>query len=177
MLLMPESCWQWKYDDSYGVLGITLGSELEFLTPYKSKTLIPDALSEFEFNVDHARYYIELLDCLSKRLSLPDACLVQLALNATAARFLQKPQMPKSWFFESSDVCVYSEAGKLFNVKCRGERILVLVIETNLQASTVMMLDQECMLSDTKSLQKFETIKVMHDRLFALRAQQQIVAA
>lgn len=177
MLLMPESCWQWQYNESHGVLGISLGSELEFLTPYKPKTLIPDALGELEFSVDHARYYIELLDSISKRLSLPDAFLVQLALNATAACFLQKPQMPKSWFFENSDVCVYSEPGKLFNLKCHGERLLVLVVETNLQASTVMMLDQQCRLSDVKSLQKFETIKVMHDRLFALRAQQQIVAA
>ncbi|MFQ6371062.1 cell division protein ZapC [Shewanella sp. YIC-542] len=177
MLLMPESNWQWKYNESHGVLGISLGSEFEFLTPYKPKTLIPDALGELEFSVEHARYYIELLDKLGKRLSLSDAHLVQLALNATAACFLQKPQMPKSWFFESSDVCVYSEAGKLFNLKCRGERVLVLVVETNLQASTVMLLDPQCMLSEVKSLQKFETIKVMHDRLFALRAQQQIVAA
>ncbi|TVL40969.1 cell division protein ZapC [Shewanella algae] len=177
MLLMPSRDWQWRYNDSYGVLSVSLGSEMEFLTPYKAKTLIPDAMKEAEFSVEHAKFYIDLLDRLTKSLSLTDAQVVQLALNATAAHFMQKPQMPKSWFFDTSAVCVYSEPGKMFDLKCRGERVLVMVVETGLQASLVMMLANECRLSDVKTLTRFETIKVMHDRLHPLRAQQQIVAA
>ncbi|QSX32157.1 cell division protein ZapC [Shewanella avicenniae] len=177
MLLMPDQFWQWKYNASYEVLSISLGQEMEFLTPYKNKVLIPDALGSSEFDVEHAEYYEEIVKRLTSRVSLADAFLVQLALNATAARFMLKPQMPKSWFFESSDVCVYSEPGKLFDLRCNGDRALVMVVETSLQASLVMLLDESCTLSDSKTLKRFETIKVMHDRLHPLRAQQQIVAA
>lgn len=98
MLLMPQKDWQWKYNDSYGVLGVSLGSEIEFLTSYKAKLLIPDALSSMEFNIAHAKFYMSLLDRLPKTLSLSDAAIVQIALNATAAHFMLTPQMPKSWF-------------------------------------------------------------------------------
>ncbi|KFZ38594.1 cell division protein ZapC [Shewanella mangrovi] len=177
MLLMPDQNWQWKYNASYDVLSISLGPDMEFLTPYKNKVLIPDALGSSEFDVEHARYYMDIVERLGKRMSLADAYLVQLALNATAARFMLKPQMPKSWFFESSDVCVFSEPGKLFDLRCNGNRVQVLVVETSLQASLVMSLEESCALSDSKNLKRFDTIKVMHDRLHPLRAQQQIVAA
>lgn len=177
MLLMPQETWQWNFNTSYGVLSVSLGADMEFVTPYKSKVLIPDALGSSEFDCDHARYYMDIVERLGKRMSLSDAYLVQVALNATAARFMHKPQMPKSWYFESSDVCVYSEPGKLFDLRCNGDRVLVLVVETSLQASLVMMLDETCALTDTKNLKRFDTIKVMHDRLHPLRAQQQIVAA
>lgn len=106
MLLMPKRDWQWRYNDTYGVLSVSLGSEMEFLTPYKEKTLIPDAMSALEFNVEHAKFYIEFIEKLVKIASLSDAARVQLALNATAAHFLMKPQMPKSWFLMSV-VCAY----------------------------------------------------------------------
>ncbi|MCE9684728.1 MULTISPECIES: cell division protein ZapC [Shewanella] len=177
MLLMPQKDWQWRYNDTYGVLSVSLGMEMEFLTPYRAKSLIPDALFQSEFSIEHARFYIELLDRLPRVLSVTDAAIVQTALNATAAHFMLKPQMPKSWFFDVSDVCVYSEAGKLFELKCRGERALVLVVENSLQATLVMLLSKELTLSDAKILSQFETIKIMHNRLHPLRVKKHIVAA
>lgn len=177
MLLMPQKDWQWKYNDSYGLLGVSLGSEIEFLTAYKAKLLIPDALSSMPFSIVHAKFYISLLDKLSKKLSLTDAAIVQIALNATAARFMLKPQMPKSWFFDISDVCVYSNVGKVFELKCHKQKALVLVIESTLQSVLVMSLSPQCVLSDAKTMVQFETIKVMHNRLHPLRAQRHVVAA
>ena len=177
MLLMPQKDWQWKYNDSYGVLGVSLGSEIEFLTSYKAKLLIPDALSSMEFNIAHAKFYMSLLDRLPKTLSLSDAAIVQIALNATAAHFMLTPQMPKSWFFSASDECVFCSTGKLFQLNCNGVGVLVLVVEDSLQAATVMLLSKSCALSDTKTLNQFDTIKVMHNRLHPLRKAKQVVAA
>lgn len=177
MLLMPKKDWQWRFNESYSVLSVSLGSDLEFLTPYKTKALIPDALMDLQFCVEHAKFYIEFLDLISKSLKLSDGLKVQLALNATAAHFLLKPQMPKSWFFETSSMCVYSELGKVFNLSCSGQRSQVLVIETSMQASLVMVLAQELFLTETKSLKQFECIKVMHDRLHPILSNRQIVAA
>ena len=177
MLLMPQKDWQWKYNDSYGLLGVSLGSEIEFLTAYKAKLLIPDALSGMEFSIEHAKFYMSLIDKLPKALSLTDAAIVQIALNATAAHFMLTPQMPKSWFFDNSDVCVYSDVGKVFELKCQKQRVLALVIENTLQSALVMLLSPECVLSGAKTMVQFETIKVMHNRLHPLRAQRHVVAA
>ncbi|MEI6858193.1 MAG: cell division protein ZapC [Shewanella sp.] len=177
MLLMPKRDWQWKYNDTYRVLSVSLGSEMEFLTPYKIKNLIPDALTELEFNVEHAKFYIEFLDFISKSLNISEALKVQLALNATAAHFLLKPQMPRSWFFTASSMCVFSGLGKVFQLSCQGRNAQVLVIETSIQASLVMLLDKELKLNDSKSLCQFECIKVMHDRLHPILVNRHIVAA
>ncbi|SUI72487.1 cell division protein ZapC [Shewanella morhuae] len=177
MLLMPQKDWQWKYNDSYGLLGVSLGSEIEFLTAYKARSLIPDALSGMEFSIEHAKFYMSLIDKLPKALSLTDAAIVQIALNATAAHFMLTPQMPKSWFFDNSDVCVYSDVGKVFELKCQKQRVLALVIENTLQSALVMLLSPGCVLSSAKIMQQFETIKVMHNRLHPLRAQRHVVAA
>jgi len=174
---MPKRDWQWIYNDTYGFLSVSLGSDMEFLTPYKSKALIPDAQSELEFSVEHAKFYIEFVERLSKSISVSDATKVQLALNATAAHFLLKPQMPKSWFFDTSNMCVYSELAKVFQLRCQGVNAQVLVVETNIQASLVMLLSNELSLNGTKSLMQFECIKVMNDRLHPLNTKRHIVAA
>ncbi|MCG9738978.1 cell division protein ZapC [Shewanella insulae] len=177
MLLMPQRDWQWIYNDSYGVLSVSLGSDMEFLTPYTTKALIPDALTTTEFNVEHAKFYIEFIERIGKSLNSADAVRVQLALNATAAHFLLKPQMPKSWFFETSAVCVYSELGKVFQLKCQEQAVKVLVVESNIQASLVMLLSPELHLNDSKAMRQFDCIKVMNDRLHPLKASRQIAAA
>lgn len=177
MILMPKCDWQWRFNNTHQVLSMCLGDEYEFLTPYKSKLLIPDAHNELEFSLDHASYYIDLVDCLSKSLSIEDAAIVQIALNATATHFLLKPQMPKSWFFKASAECVYSEVGKVFNVETEFSTATVLAVEVGLQATQVMVLSPMCKLTSTKSLCQFDTIKVMHDRLRPLKTKRQVVAA
>ncbi|WP_394131994.1 cell division protein ZapC [Shewanella maritima] len=165
MLLMPNKDWHWEFNAEHKTLSIALGSEMEFLTPYNAKLLIPDALQASEFSVEHAKFYMNMLEQLPKILTMSDAAIVQTALNATAAHFLLKPQMPKSWFFETSEECVYSEVGKLFQLTCNNQRVLALVVENSLQAATVLLLSPSCQLSGSKSLNQFDTIKVMHDRL------------
>ncbi|WP_299495157.1 cell division protein ZapC [uncultured Shewanella sp.] len=177
MLLMPNKEWQWVYNDSYNVLSVSLGDEMEFLTPYTPKVLIPDAKTSQIFSVEHAKYYIQVAERLKQALSCNDAHIVQMALNATAAYFLLKPEMPKSWYFTVSDVCVYSEVGKLFHLQTATEQVTVLVVEPGLQASLIMLLSERCMLTEKKSLKQFDTIKVMHDRLLPLVVREQVVAA
>ncbi|MEZ9200553.1 MULTISPECIES: cell division protein ZapC [unclassified Shewanella] len=177
MLLMPKRDWQWGYNETHGVLTVSLGSDMEFLSPFKLKSLIPDAKITTEFSVEHAKFYIALVDRLQKTLSLNDALIVQIALNATAAHFLLKPQMPKSWFFDVSHECVYSDIGKIFQLKTSEHSVSAMVIESGLQASLVMILSQECRLTETKKLAQFETIKVMHNRLAPLTVERKVNVA
>jgi cell division protein ZapC len=177
MLLMPTKDWHWEFNEEYGQLALSLDSEMSFLTAFKTKMLIPDALMGMQFSVEHAKFYIRMLERLPKVLMLSDAVIVQTALNATAAHFLLTPQMPKSWFFDVSDECVYFDVGKVFQLKNNKQSILVLVIEVGLQSVLVMNLSAACQLSDNKSLGQFDTIKVMHDRLHPVTQAKQIVAA
>jgi len=172
MLLMPKKDWQWGYNETHGVLTISLGSDLEFLSPYKLNALIPDAKLMTAFSVEHAKFYITLVVRLKQTLAMTDALLVQVALNATAAHFLLQSQMPKSWFFDVSHECVYSETGKIFQLKTAEQHVTAMVIDAGLQASLMMILSPECRLSGSKKLAQFETIKVMHNRLSPLAALQ-----
>ncbi|WP_133406650.1 cell division protein ZapC [Parashewanella tropica] len=179
MLLMPKRDWQWKYNDAHGVLGISLGDDYEFLTPYSKKQLIPDALMDLEFDVAHARFYIDLLDRLQKVLKASEAGLVQIALNATAAHFMLQSQMPKSWFFKPSTTCVFSENGKVFTLvsEFNNEKLLVLAVEAGIQSSCIMLLSEEAVISENKTLKQFDVIKVMNERLFPLQTNRQTAAA
>lgn len=169
MLLMPKSDWHWKFNHSYSVLGIHLGENIEFLTPYEDKLLIPDAMYDTVFRVEHASFYTNILALLKKHLDQADALMVQIALNATALHFMLSPQMPKSWFFYPSSVCVICEIGRLFELHTVSKRIIVLVVEQSSQAAQVMMLSDTLNLANGKVLKRFDTIKVMRNRLQPMR--------
>ncbi|MBB1267932.1 cell division protein ZapC [Shewanella sp. SR44-3] len=177
MLLMPTKDWHWEFNEEYGQLALSLDTEMSFLTAFKTKMLIPDALKGMKFSVEHAKFYIRMLERLPKVLMLSDAAIVQTALNATAAHFLLTPQMPKSWFFDVSDECVFFDEGKVFQLKSNNQTLLVLVIDVGIQSVLVMNLSSAYQLSDTKSLAQFDTIKVMHNRLHPLKRVKQIAAA
>ncbi|MGL4473719.1 MAG: cell division protein ZapC domain-containing protein, partial [Shewanella sp.] len=156
MLFLPQQDWLWGYNDQYQVLSAHLGAEMEFLTPYTIKQLIPDAKYLQPFTMAQARYYIELIDSMKRQLSLTDALIVQIGLNGTAAKYLLTPQMPKSWFFNASQQCVFSDVGKVVElVTTTNIRAKVLIVDTSLQAASVMLLDESRELSEQKVLHRF----------------------
>lgn len=79
--------------------------------------------------------------------------------------------------FDVSSMCVYSELAKVFQLRCQGVDAQVMVVESNIQASLVMLLAPELSLNGSKSLRQFECIKVMNDRLQPLKVKRQIAAA
>ncbi|GLP98062.1 cell division protein ZapC [Paraferrimonas sedimenticola] len=177
MLLVPNGSWQWQYNEQRQLLMLSLGDELEFATPYHNKVLIPDALGTAMFDAHHAAFYQKFIERIAK-VRASDAAKVQMALNATAAHFMLQPQMPKSWFFAESSQLVYSEVGKCFQLKTEQGKALAVVVDAGIQASLVMLLSPQLELNHKKSLQQFEVIKVMNNRLQPLpRSQSQTVAA
>lgn len=177
MLLFPKRDWQWRFDHSLQLLSLSLGSTMDFMTPYGAKILIPDAFNDCYFTAEHTEFYISILESIQKQIKSTDAFMVQAALNATAAHFMLKPQMPKSWFFKETNICVYSEVGKVFQLHTQDSQILVLVVENTLQAAQIISLSGTCQLAENKSFHQFNTIKVMHNRLMLVKSYQQIVAA
>lgn len=171
MLLMPRGDWHWKFNHEHEVLGIHLGEELEFLTPYGERLLIPDAMYDTIFRVDHAAFYTQIIGLLKKQFDLPDPLFVQTALNATALHFKLNPQMPKSWFFKISDVCVLSDVGRVYELHTAEDKVCGLVVDQSDQAAQVMLLSEACRLHNGKTIRRFDTIKVMLDRLHPLKSE------
>ena len=165
MLLMPRGDWHWKFNSNQSVLAIHLGEDLEFLTPYGDKLLVPNANYDTIFRVEHAAFYTDMLSMLKSQLSLSDASIVQIALNATAIHFMLSPQMPKSWHFLAKDVFIFCELGRMYELQTTSERVVVLVVEQSPQAAQVMLISRVCSLSDGKVMNRFDTLKVMLNRL------------
>ncbi|WP_163934986.1 cell division protein ZapC domain-containing protein [Paraferrimonas sp. SM1919] len=167
MLLMPNDTWQWNYDSNRDALLISLGNELNFMTELKSKNLIPDALSSQIFNTQHAIYYTQSLEMLSQQVKASEPLLVQMALNATAAKFMWQHQAPKSHLFKMSHECVYSKPGKVFYLQTEQAKGLCFVIDASATSSVVLLLS-ELAVSDSDLLMAFSTIKVLNSRLLPL---------
>ncbi|WP_067654689.1 cell division protein ZapC domain-containing protein [Ferrimonas marina] len=176
---MPEQSWNWFYHQEEQKLAIALGQELVFVTPYGPKQLTPDSLDGQGFTASHADYYQSVLQELSRYLSVSEAALVQIALNLTAAHFFALPMMPKSWHFKSSDRIAYGRSGTVVELCTDTQRQSFVVVEAGDQSSLLMLLGPDCSLSNKRSMDQFDLIKVMNDRLIpiAKRSQARVVAA
>ena len=151
-----------------------LGKEMVFLTPYTQKKLIADAQMAQAFSVDDSQYYLGLLDLLSDS---PGAREVQIAFNATAAKAFYRPLMPKSWFYlpATRAMCDSQQSPALVKLTgiCGAQGHYVL-LDNHGAASTVMLLDEQHELDATKSLSRFDVIKVMNDRIAHYRQESEL---
>ncbi|WP_115718646.1 cell division protein ZapC domain-containing protein [Gallaecimonas mangrovi] len=167
MILEPAHNWVWQFDQQQNQLAIELGGLL-FMTPYGSKWLIPDARLGGGFDVDDAQYYETVIDALAPYDNLSDPQRVQVALNACAIRRFAKPSMPKSWFFAENPQPVATAQGpalvSLQTAFGRGQCLAVESYDSN--ATLCMLLDGPLGLSDSQTLDNFQVVKVMNNRLW-----------
>ncbi|MBY6185487.1 cell division protein ZapC [Marinobacter hydrocarbonoclasticus] len=165
MYITPEPSWAWMYHHEEEKLALELGEDWLFLTPFCARLLIPDSLHGSAFSAEHADYYENVLTRLRKQVPQSAPELVQIALNMTAAHFFSLPMMPKSWHFRTSDQIAYACEGKLVELNTGEHRARFVVVEGGEQSSLVMLLDGSLPLGNKKSMNQFDLIKVMNDRL------------
>ena len=172
MLLQPGENWKWWFDQEEDRLMLDLGDEMTFSTAYQSKELVNAAQESQNFSIEDARLYSSLLDTFPKKeLSVPEC--VQIALNGVAVAKFYRPMMPQSWFFQQ-------QTKHHENTLSQGQRILLqtaqrsapfMLVETNDLASICMALES-IQLSESRTLQQCEVIKVMNDRIYIEKAHQ-----
>lgn len=177
-MLQPTEQWQWQFNQAKDQLFLDIDVSMAFGTAYQHKHLTNDALDKSAFNLDDAQYYQQTVAALTNLniWSMPEV--VQIALNATAVHRFYKPTMPKSWFFKTNKITDQFDRSSASEMICQlyteqgcGQ---FLMIEQGDKASQCMLLDSELQLSESRSMNQFDVIKVMNDRQFGLHEFKQL---
>lgn len=115
--------------------------------------------------MEDAEFYQHALNTLSETYNDPHPYLVQAALNATAAKRFLKPQMPKSWFFLPGSSRLTLQEGVLVQMQSTCDTGEFFILETSETTSVCMLFKGPLELNESKSMQAFDVIKVMNDRV------------
>ena len=163
-MLKPNNDWKWYFDQKSDSLLLDLGNEYVFCVSIPVKQMVPTAKMSSSFSVNDAAIFQSFSESI-RGLCVIDNRGPELLLNAVAAVRFHKPVMPKSWFFSKTEYEYNPEQGEivtLFNELNIGR---FLVLENSGAASLCICIDESFQLTENKTLQFCETIKVMNDRM------------
>lgn len=173
-MLQPTNSWQWQYAESEDELRLDLDATMAFSTAYRKKHLTQEIFRDTQFSIEDAHFYQFMCTQLQDLGHWSHAQMVQIALNATAVQRFFKPTMPKSWYFKANQMINFNPCKRLASFSVGRPCALYtednvgqfLLVECSDSASLCMLLDESLMLTESKSLNQFDMIKVMNDRLF-----------
>ncbi|MBT9433314.1 cell division protein ZapC [Candidatus Sodalis endolongispinus] len=167
MKITPGDNWHWFFDAEHDRMMLDLSDGLVFRSRFCAKMLTPDAFERTRFCVDDAALYYQFED-KSRALPLNDALRAELVLNALVALRFSKPQMPKSWHFQTQ---YHADAWQPMGgdsvqvcVSDGGERARLLVAEAGDNASLCVLAQPGLALAGRR-MALGDAIKIMHDRL------------
>ena len=169
MLIKPNKDWQWNFCHDKNRLLMELGDGMVFVSAFKKSELVNDAFSDKRFSIEQNEDFTLLMEKLDGQLPLPEDFIYQIVLNAVAAKSFYKPLMPKSWFFATAPSVSSAQVGNIVKLQSATQTRHYLVVESNTTASTLLLIEREHQLDDTKSLAQFSLIKVMNDRLIPVK--------
>ena len=171
-MLQPRNSWRWSCCSQANALVLDMDDSMAFVTAYSIKQLANADIDQ-QFNLTDAQLYQQVYSLLresSLHYASSEARCVQIALNATAVSRFYRPMMPKSWFFDQA-----SEERQIAALPSLQPQLCVLInplqsgvflqLESNESASICMLVQAEFYLTEHKSMQLFDVIKVMNDRL------------
>ena len=164
-MLQAGKDWRWLACDNRNRLVLVVEStEEELVMPYKLRQLTQSALEGGRFSLEDAAFYEQVCHYLASFTIWSQGEVAVIALHATAAKLQLKPVLAKSWFFQpyrgqlpSTEAVVelhsHQQAGQFLIVDCDDENCLC------------MCLEHEMQLDEHFKLNRFETIKVVNDRV------------
>lgn len=164
MLLEPSNKWYWQYDCASQFIVIQLSNGLAMSCHLDKRNMNPLCKGRINFCAEDSSYYYYFLEALKDlALSVPEK--VQIALNSVTNLRFHKVKMPQSWFFDYNDSDVSLSSGDIITLSTNGNNIQFVILEADERVSTCMLLDTDVQLSDSKTLVKFDVIRVMNDRV------------
>ncbi|WP_411991256.1 cell division protein ZapC domain-containing protein [Agarivorans sp. DSG3-1] len=169
MLIQPNKQWHWVFDSNKGVMTLELGPNMLFVSKLCKKRCVQHAQEDSPFTAEHTQLYYQFLEQLES-FNWSDPIKVQICLNAVASAQFLKPLMPQSWFFKSIATSSQNllELGSLAVLQTEHSQTRCVVVEVSEQTYTLMAIEAGMVLDERKTLNQFEAIKVMQDRVASL---------
>jgi cell division protein ZapC len=170
-MVQASKQWSWLACKKNNSLMLDMGNEMVFCTPYKLRQLTNDILKNPAFSLSDASFYQQVYAYLESFNLWNPAQICQICLNATAVKYYLKPILTKSWFFmpytgkdPSVDAVICLASSE--------EKGHFLIVDHCEQASVCICLESNFKLDENFTLQQFEVIKVLNDRIMPLLSHQ-----
>ncbi|MCA1767658.1 MAG: cell division protein ZapC [Idiomarina sp.] len=161
-----ESHWLWLFDTEKGKLSVRLSDSDVFETPYKPSQLVNIHFSEQLMDIEDATTFQKISEVLESYPAEKIPCEPSnAALNAAAWSRFGRPQMPQSWHFQKSDITEWPLERSLCELNSGFDQGMFLILDTDDEFATCMLLNEGMQLSAIKSLRQYYVIKVTLNRL------------
>ena len=165
IMLQAGKDWRWLTCKERNRLVLYVESTREELVmPYKTRQLTQAAIEGSCFSLEDAALYEQICHYLSAFSIWSEGEIAVIALHATAAKLHLKPVLAKSWFFKPYQGHTPSTEA-IITLNSQKQSGQFLIIECGNDASVCMCLEHQMQLDDNFSLSRFETIKVLNDRV------------
>lgn len=167
-MLQAKADWYWCFDSETQSLRLNM-TDFVFVTACKPKKLVEHAKITKAFGVDDNQAYSEYFNIIDEQLNVSEAQAVQIALNAVAQQKYTIPEPPKSWYFIVQHHLRRDLFEQVVLIQSKYESGIFLILEENTECAFVMLLSASLQLNENKSMQQFDTIKVMQNRMTSLQ--------
>ncbi len=167
--------WQWRFEPEQEQLMIELGDGLTHPSPYKNSRLIPIHKAFHEpLSLEDALLFQEFTELLEQGIELSPTDVLQAGLNCLIIEKYGRPQMPQSWYFQTAqEGYEYSvenppKLGEVVELNSGLATAKCAITHIDSEFVECMVLGTEFPLSDIKTLNQFDVIKVMFNRIQSL---------
>ncbi|EKE87026.1 cell division protein ZapC domain-containing protein [Idiomarina xiamenensis] len=133
--------------------------------PYRLKQLVNLPTSALSFSIEDATHYQQALDYFEPFTEFDDAERHQIALCVAAWLRFGRPHMPQSWHFQQAHTDNWPVNKRLCELNSGFAQGLFYIIARDDEFSECMLIDGDMPLSDIKTLHRYQTVKVLHNRL------------
>lgn len=169
MHIKPNKDWKWNFCHKQNKLTLDMGDGMLFVSAFEKRHLVNDAFANEYMSIEQGEDFTTFFEKLDGQLPVPTDFIYQITLNCVTAKNFYKPLMPKSWFFEAASSVSSAIVGNVVKLQSTCETRHYVVVESNPNASTLLLIEKSHTLNDVKCLNQFELIKVMNDRLVPVK--------
>jgi len=156
--------WFWRYDEKSEQLSIVLEHDLVHHVPFRASRLVAMLAGDYPFDTDDADVFNSSYDYLEATGQFSATVLIESALNITAWHRFGRPQMPQSWHFQQNQR-EFPLQKQLCELNSGFKNGVFYVVERDEEFAVCMLLDTELLVSDIKLLKRFDTVKVLLNRM------------
>lgn len=161
---MSYQNWCWTFNEERQCLNLMM-DDVVLDVKYRRRLLQQHLPQREAFDLEDAERFSQFQDSLEEHSSLTVSQQFQTCLHAVAALHFLKPSLPQSWHFQFGDIEHWPAEVRCCVLDSGLDRCEFLLLEQDQRSSLCLLLDEQMRLSPTKTLSRYECIRVLNDRL------------